>query len=154
MWGGTCVCVCVCVLTHHSSVSVCVIIAGGEGDGGESSCRINTHCNYYAPFALVHMLLLPWDQLLSLSDRANVRSKPLFSGEQSAARIAKPLNLDPGDVISCEKIPEWPPGASALGVGAWPHVGDLRVNRRLQCISRGETTNSPAGRRRCWFGNN
>ena len=56
--GGN-VCVCVCVLTHHSSVSVCVIIAGGEGDGGESSCRINTHCNYYAPFALVHMLLLP-----------------------------------------------------------------------------------------------
>ena len=70
-----CVCVCVTVLTHHSSVSVCVIIAGGEGDGGESTCRINTHCNYYSRFALVHMLLLPRDQLASLNARVNVRLK-------------------------------------------------------------------------------
>lgn len=114
--GGTSVCVCVTVLTHHSSVSVCVIIAGGEGDGGESTCRINTHCNYYARFALVHTLPLPRDQLVSLNDRVNVRLKTVVFWRAECSEDCETLNLDPGDVISCEKIPEWPLGVSARRV--------------------------------------
>ena len=39
----------------------------------------------------------------------------------------KTLNLDPGDVISCEKIPEWPLGVGTRGVGEFDPASPTSV---------------------------
>ncbi len=46
-YSSVCVCVCSCVCVCVCHVAGLVIIAQGEGDRGESMCRINTRCNYY-----------------------------------------------------------------------------------------------------------